>query len=142
MAAAAAVVPRLLLACGCPWGRHGACALHAQVSRGGVVLQLAQPVRRGDGLVFDAGRPQDAEQGGQVYDVADPASGASLEGGAAGATVALQFGRGQVDLSAVAPGDLVWKNKGAWARRGAAAAARGLPLGSSSTCGSRRQCGG
>lgn len=60
-------------------------AMPCQVSRGAVALQLTQPVRRGDGLVFDAGRPQEAEQGGQVYDIQDPASGTSLESGAPGA---------------------------------------------------------
>lgn len=54
----------------CPW---------PQVTRSGVVLQLQQPVRRGDGVVFDAGRPQEAEQGGAIYDIlpADGSRGAS-----------------------------------------------------------------
>ncbi|KAL4437803.1 hypothetical protein ABPG77_005715 [Micractinium sp. CCAP 211/92] len=80
-----------------------------QVTRGAVVLQLEQPVHRGDGLVFDRGDPQQREEGGSVYEILD-ARGSSLEGGQPGATVALAFGRGQVDLSAVRPGDLVWKN--------------------------------
>jgi putative protease len=49
-----------------------------------VVLRLEQPLRRGDGIVFDRGDPQHQEQGGQVYDVLD-ASGSSLDSGAEGA---------------------------------------------------------
>ncbi|KAL4419681.1 hypothetical protein ABPG75_006779 [Micractinium tetrahymenae] len=80
-----------------------------KVMRNTVVLRLEQPVHRGDGLVFDRGDPQQAEEGGSVYDILD-ARGASLESGAAGATVALAFGRSQLDFAAIRPGDLVWKN--------------------------------
>ena len=66
----------LRCACGFPWP--------LQVTRGGVVLRLEQPLRRGDGIVFDRGDPQHQEQGGQVYDVLD-ASGSSLDSGAEGA---------------------------------------------------------
>lgn len=82
-----------------------------RVARGSVVLQLHQPVQRGDGLVFDRGDPQHREEGGSVYDIQNAGSGASLERGSPGATVQLGFGRGQVDLGALRPGDYVWKNQ-------------------------------
>jgi putative protease len=57
------------------------CAL--QVTRSGVVLQLRQPVRRGCGVVFDAGDPQREEQGGSVFGVVE-AGGRALEAADAG----------------------------------------------------------
>lgn len=36
-----------------------------------VVVELAAPLKRGDGLVFDAGAPEEREEGGQVYDLLD-----------------------------------------------------------------------
>ena len=39
-----------------------------QVTREGVVVELACPLKRGDGLVFDHGDPQAKEEGGQVYE--------------------------------------------------------------------------
>lgn len=52
-----------------------------QVTRSGVVLQLQQPVRRGDGVVFDAGRPQEAEQGGAIYDILSAGGSRGASGG-------------------------------------------------------------
>ena len=49
-----------------------------------MVLQLLQPVRRGDGVVFDRGTPQEQEQGGAVYDVLDERGGRLLDGGQPG----------------------------------------------------------
>lgn len=48
------------------------------------MLQLQQPVRRGDGIVFDAGRPQEAEQGGAVYDILPAGGSGGLESGSPG----------------------------------------------------------
>lgn len=39
--------------------------------RGGIYVQLEVPLKRGDGLVFDAGRPESQEEGGSVYNVLD-----------------------------------------------------------------------
>ena len=63
-----------------------------------VYLAAEAPLKAGDGVVFDAGQPDQPEEGGRVYTV-DPAGGG----------VALAFGRGTVDLARVRPGDRLWK---------------------------------
>jgi len=85
---------------------------------GGIRLELAAPVKPGDGLVLDgdesAGVP---EQGGRVYEVArvGPARGgrssrspAGPEGLSAG-PAELGFGRRDLDVRQVRPGQRVWK---------------------------------
>lgn len=57
------------------------------------------PVKAGDGVVLDDGRPAEREEGGYVHSV-DPAPGGLLT---------LRFGRENVDWSRVAPGQVVWK---------------------------------
>ncbi len=73
----------------------------AEVAANGVLLRLEGPVRPGDGVVFDQGRPAEREQGGFVHGV-EPARG--------GLTF-LRFGREDVDWSLVTPGALLWKTK-------------------------------
>jgi len=69
-----------------------------------VRLRLAGPLKPGDGVVFDAGRPDEAEQGGRVYEVRD------LRADQSGPPEAeLAFGRGDVDFSRVQVGDKLWK---------------------------------
>eukprot|EP00887_Chlorella_sp_A99_P000141 scaffold16.g141.t1 len=80
------------------------------VRHDGVSLRLRQTVRRGDGVVFDQGRPQEEEQGGSVFGIAEP-GGQQVAEAEPGVTVTLAFGRGQVDARALRPGDLVWKTK-------------------------------
>ena len=58
------------------------------------------PLKPGDGVVFDAGQPDQPEEGGRVYAV-EPDGG---DGG-----VALTFGRDGIDLARVCPGDRLWK---------------------------------
>ena len=41
----------------------------ARVLREGVTLRLEGPLKPGDGVVFDAGRPEENEEGGRVYEV-------------------------------------------------------------------------
>ncbi len=55
-------------------------------------------LKAGDGVVFDAGQPDQPEEGGRVYTV-DPAEG----------EIALTFGRGNVNFARVQPGDRLWK---------------------------------
>ncbi len=62
------------------------------------------PVKPGDGVVFDEGRPEQDEQGGRVYSVMHRANGP-----AGAACVELEFGRGAINLQAVAVGSRVWK---------------------------------
>ncbi len=65
-----------------------------------VTLRLRAPLKPGDGVVFDAGRPEDREEGGRVY---------QIETGADGAVATLQFGHGDIDWHRVHAGQLVWK---------------------------------
>ena len=77
----------------------------------GTVTSIAQqhvevatdhPVKRGDGLVFDAAdwrSPDEPEEGGHIYEVRE------LDNG----NVQLEFGRDDVDFTRIRVGDLVWR---------------------------------
>ena len=69
-----------------------------RVGNGFVSLNLEAPLKRGDGVVFDAGHPDQQEEGGRIYDV-------RLRNG----ETTLQFGDGDVDFSRVKVGDKLWK---------------------------------
>jgi putative protease len=64
------------------------------VGRDAVELDLQIPVAPGDGVVFDTGDDPDAEQGGRIY---------AVRGGW------IEFERGHLNLSEIAPGTRVWK---------------------------------
>ncbi len=69
-----------------------------------VALSLRGPLKPGDGVVFDAGHPEQPEEGGRVYEVRRP------EAEGRGQTeVVLTFGRGALDCRRVHVGDKVWK---------------------------------
>ena len=70
----------------------------SRVGPDSVNLKLAGPAKPGDGIVFDAGRPDEKEQGGRIYYV-DERHGETV----------LRFGRGDIDFSRVHAGDRVWK---------------------------------
>lgn len=63
-----------------------------------VSVRLEAPLKPGDGVVFDAGRPDTAEEGGRVYEVRPE-----------GAAATLRFGRGDIDWRRVQPGQRLWK---------------------------------
>jgi putative protease len=74
-----------------------------EVSRVGdqqVALTLIAPLKPGDGVVFDAGKPEEREQGGRVYQVEPSRSGAET---------VLRFGQGDIDWRKVHVGQRVWK---------------------------------
>ncbi len=75
----------------------------ARVSHEGVTIECSgEKLKPGDGVVFDAAdwrSPQEAEEGGRVYEVA-PAAGAKVE---------LRFGNGVLNMARIRPGDLVWR---------------------------------
>ncbi len=79
-----------------------------KILRDGVVCRLEAPIKRGDGIVFDAGDPTKKEEGGRVYDLRR--QGVKLEG-EAGETwiVDIVPGRNDVDLKRVHVGDKIWK---------------------------------
>jgi putative protease len=75
-----------------------------EVSRVGpecVSLRLVAPLKPGDGLVFDAGRPDEKEEGGRVYEIEPPVGGSG--------ETTLRFGRGDINWPRVRAGQLVWK---------------------------------
>jgi putative protease len=63
-----------------------------------VSLRLQAPLKPGDGIVFDAGNPEEREEGGRVYQVI-----------ALRDATKLQFGRGDIDWRRVRVGQLLWK---------------------------------
>jgi putative protease len=75
-----------------------------KIVRDGVVVALTANVKPGDGVVFDAGRPAEKEEGGRVYEV----HAARVQIGAISATE-LRFGYGDIDFSRVHIGDKLWK---------------------------------
>ncbi len=87
-----------------------------EVGRDSVMLTLIAPLKAGDGVVFDAGRPEDREEGGRIYAVrpgrlaVSAAPKSSTERGSAPASrVSITFGPDAVDFNRVHVGDQVWK---------------------------------
>ena len=73
-----------------------------RVLRDAVVVKLEGPLKPGDGVVFDAGKPETDEEGGRVYEVRT--SNSEIRDSAE-----LRFGRGDVDFSRVHAGNKLWK---------------------------------
>ncbi|MGI2296535.1 DUF3656 domain-containing U32 family peptidase [Paenibacillus sp. GXUN7292] len=79
-----------------------------RIMRDAVTVRLDAPVKRGDGIVFDAGDPTKKEEGGRVYDLRR--HGVKIEGEAQeGTLIELVSGRNDVDLRKVHVGDRIWK---------------------------------
>ncbi|WP_404425239.1 DUF3656 domain-containing protein [Nibricoccus sp. IMCC34717] len=70
----------------------------ARVQGETVALQLEAPLKPGDGVVFDAGNPEQKEEGGRIYTVRTT-----------GAETVLGFGQGDIDFRRVRAGQLLWK---------------------------------
>jgi putative protease len=70
----------------------------SRVNQDSVWLQLHAPLKPGDGVVFDNGNPSAPEEGGRVYQVQQQ-----------GKLTQIQFGRRNVNLKRIHPGDKVWK---------------------------------
>ncbi|WP_425430315.1 DUF3656 domain-containing U32 family peptidase [Deinococcus planocerae] len=80
------------------------------VTERGVLVELTEEVRPGDGLVFDPANwrtPEGREEGGFLYGLWQ--RGRQVETVRAGETAELRFGRGAVDPARVRPGDPVWR---------------------------------
>jgi putative protease len=63
-----------------------------------VRLALQGPLKPGDGVVFDAGHPEEPEEGGRVYSVEQH-----------GLDAWLGFGQGDIDFARIHSGDKLWK---------------------------------
>jgi putative protease len=75
----------------------------ARVHRDRVTVALDAPLKTGDGVVFDAGRPEDREEGGRVYEIRTPMSDVRT------GSVDLLFGNDAVNFSRIQVGDRLWK---------------------------------
>jgi len=75
-----------------------------KIVRDGVILNLAAPVKLGDGIVFDAGKPDEKEEGGRIYEIQEPRFKIPGE-----KLTELRFGYGDVDFLRVHVGDKIWK---------------------------------
>lgn len=85
--------------------KRGVCLGEVNEVRGdAVLLELQGPLKPGDGVVFDAGKPESKEEGGRVYELR-PAK--SRNGGRP--VTELRFGRGDIDFKRVHKGDKLWK---------------------------------
>ncbi len=76
----------------------------ARVQNEKITLQLQAPLKLGDGVVFDAGRPDEKEEGGRIYGIKTfkgklPDTEESV----------LEFGYGNIDFNRVRVGDKLWK---------------------------------
>ena len=74
------------------------------VQREKVLIHLEGPLKPGDGVVFDAGKPEDQEEGGRVYEIRNARSQPNKP-----QCAELGFGRGDIDFSRVHVGDKLWK---------------------------------
>lgn len=82
-----------------------------------VHVRLVGPLKPGDGVVFDAARPDEPEEGGRVFEVRSPKSKVQSPEFTAGISpaqhgareVVLTFGNGALDFRRLRPGDRVWK---------------------------------
>ncbi|HEY5233661.1 MAG TPA: DUF3656 domain-containing protein [Verrucomicrobiae bacterium] len=75
-----------------------------KIVRDGVIVNLAAPAKPGDGIVFDAGKPDEKEEGGRIYEIQElrfKISGEKL--------AELRFGYGDIDFLRVHVGDKLWK---------------------------------
>jgi len=86
-----------------------------RVSRDGVNVNLLAPLKPGDGVVFDAGKPDEKEEGGRVYEIFSQRAADILSAGQTkqnfqqdtGST--LKFGFGDIDFLRIHIGDKLWK---------------------------------
>ena len=70
----------------------------AKVEGERVRIKLEAPLKAGDGVVFDAGHPEQKEEGGRIYEIRTGNGWSTLT-----------FGRGAVDFRKVKVGDKLWK---------------------------------
>jgi putative protease len=78
-----------------------------KVLKHAVLVEIQSPLKRGDGIVFDAGDPTQNEEGGRVYDI--QSKGRKIEGEVEKGLYEIVMGRSDVNLQRVHAGDRVWK---------------------------------
>jgi U32 family peptidase len=90
-----------------------------KIVRDGVVMNLVGPLKPGDGVVFDAGKPETKEEGGRVYEVKFQDAQIGVHGtrlaapkqsdGGCTQHASIHFGHDDIDWSRVHVGDKLWK---------------------------------
>jgi putative protease len=89
-----------------------------RVTGEGVIVEALVELKPGDGVVFDEGHPEQDEQGGRVIAVnRSRHSAGSQVTRLNGSHVGLVFHKGDVNLSAISPGAIVWKTDDPAVRR-------------------------
>jgi putative protease len=87
----------------------------ARVLRDAVTIRLEGPLKPGDGVVFDAGKPEENEEGGRVYEIRQvgrsvpTAPKAWLAAESKPHLNELRFGHGDINFSRIHAGDKLWK---------------------------------
>jgi U32 family peptidase len=76
----------------------------ARVQNEKVTLHLQAPLKLGDGVVFDAGRPDEKEEGGRIYGIKNFQNKTTRT-----EESVLEFGYGNIDFNRVRVGDKLWK---------------------------------
>jgi len=76
----------------------------ARVQNEKVTLHLQAPLKLGDGVVFDAGRPDEKEEGGRIYGIKNFQNKTTRT-----EESVLEFGYGNIDFNRVHVGDKLWK---------------------------------
>lgn len=71
-----------------------------------VFVTLQAPLKPGDGVVFDAGQPDEKEEGGRVYEIK---THSSEKGPAGSSPTELHFGYGHINFARLHVGDKIWK---------------------------------
>jgi putative protease len=69
-----------------------------------ITLHLQAPLKLGDGVVFDAGRPDEKEEGGRIYGIKNFQNQSTRA-----KESVLEFGHGDIDFNRVRVGDKLWK---------------------------------
>ncbi len=69
-----------------------------------VTLHLQAPLKLGDGVVFDTGRPDEKEEGGRIYGIKNFQNKTTRT-----EESVLEFGHGNIDFNRVHVGDKLWK---------------------------------
>jgi putative protease len=75
-----------------------------KIVRDGILIELQNPAKPGDGIVFDAGKPDEKEEGGRIYEIQRSRSKVPGED-----LSELRFGFGDIDFLRVHVGDKLWK---------------------------------
>ncbi|MED1666766.1 DUF3656 domain-containing U32 family peptidase [Brevibacillus laterosporus] len=98
---------RLLLDGSFPKSRGVYLGTVKKVLKHALLVEVTSPLKRGDGIVFDAGDPTQKEEGGRVYDIL--VHGDKVEGQVQEGLYEIVMGRNDVKLGRIHVGDRVWK---------------------------------